>query len=99
MTTQPTSARLPWTSPSPTGTSSTFHTMVGVRGQAAAPSQPRVRAPRASRAEQDEQGRHEHPGGVAALSQDELDDVERGEPDERQRLQPGEQRGEAAGAA
>jgi hypothetical protein len=49
--------------------------------------------------EQDQQGRHQHAGGVAALAQHELDDVVHGEPGEGQRLQPGEQRGEAAGAA
>ncbi|HYN66307.1 MAG TPA: FtsK/SpoIIIE domain-containing protein [Ornithinibacter sp.] len=49
--------------------------------------------------EQDEQGRHQHPRRVAPLAQDELDDVEHGEAGEGQRLRPGEQRGEAAGAA
>ncbi len=49
--------------------------------------------------EQDQQGRHQHPDRVAPLAQCELDDVEHGEAGEGQRLEPGEQRGEAAGAA
>jgi hypothetical protein len=53
----------------------------------------------AETAEEDQQGRHEHPRGVAALPQHELHDVVDGEACERQRLDPGEQRGEAAGAA
>ncbi len=51
------------------------------------------------RADEDEHGRHEHPGRVAPLSDRQLVDVERGEPHERQGLQPREQPGHAAGAA
>ena len=99
ITTQPTTTRLPWTRLSPTGSRIAFQTMVGVRGHDAAPSQPRARTPSPTAATQDQQGRHQHPGGVAALAQDELDHVEDGEAGQGQRLQPGEQRGEAAGAA
>ena len=73
--------------------------MVGVRGHAATPSQPRASSPRPTAADEDQQGRHEHPDGVAALPEHELDDVVDREAGEGQRLQPGEQRGEAAGAA
>ena len=51
------------------------------------------------RPEQDQQGRHQHSGGVAPLAQHELDDVVHGEPGQGQRLQSGEQGGETAGAA
>ena len=55
--------------------------------------------PEPDTAEQDQVGRHEHPRGVAALAQHELHDVVDREAGEGQRLEPGEQRGEAAGAA
>jgi S-DNA-T family DNA segregation ATPase FtsK/SpoIIIE len=55
--------------------------------------------PEPDTAEQDQQGRHEHPRGVTALPQHELHDVVDGEAGEGHRLEPGEQCGEAAGAA
>ncbi len=55
--------------------------------------------PEPDTAEEDQEGRHEHPHGVAALPQHELHHVVDGEAGEGQRLEPGEQRGEAAGAA
>ena len=50
-------------------------------------------------ADEDQQGRHQHPDGVAALPEHELDDVVHREAGQGERLHPGEQRGEAAGAA
>ncbi len=50
-------------------------------------------------ADEDEQCRHEHARGVASLAGGELVDVERREPRENQRLRPGEECGEAPGAA
>ncbi|HET7821124.1 MAG TPA: FtsK/SpoIIIE domain-containing protein [Ornithinibacter sp.] len=48
---------------------------------------------------EDQQGRHQHPGGVAALPEHELDHVVDRETGQGERLHPGERRGEAAGAA
>ena len=50
-------------------------------------------------ADEDQQGRHQHPDGVAALPEHELDDVVHRKAGQGERLHPGEQRGEAAGAA
>ena len=50
-------------------------------------------------ADEDQQSRHQHPDGVAALPEHELDDVVHREAGQGERLHPGEQRGEAAGAA
>jgi S-DNA-T family DNA segregation ATPase FtsK/SpoIIIE len=53
----------------------------------------------AGRPDEDEQGRHEHPRGVAALTGSDLVHVERGEAGEHRCLHAGEECGEAAGAA
>ena len=82
----------------PTGRRIAFQTMVGVRGHDAAPSQPRARMPSPTAADQDQQGRHHDPDGVAPLPQGELDDVVDREAGEGERLQAREQRGEAARA-
>jgi len=49
--------------------------------------------------DEDQHRRHQHPGAVASLPSHELDDVEHREADQRQRLQPGEDCGDATAAA
>ena len=49
--------------------------------------------------DQDQQSRHQHPGGVTALPQDELDHVEGREAGQGECLHPGQQRGSSAGTA
>ncbi len=49
--------------------------------------------------QEDEQRRHDDPGGVAALTDGELVEVEHGEADEDEALQAGQRGGEQAGAA
>ncbi len=49
--------------------------------------------------ERDEQGRHDDPDGVAALTQGELVDVERGDTEQGHRLDAGQEGGDASGAA
>jgi S-DNA-T family DNA segregation ATPase FtsK/SpoIIIE len=48
--------------------------------------------------DEDQQGRHQHPGGVAPLAPNELDDVVDGEAGQGKGLQSGQQRGDEAGA-
>ena len=73
--------------------------MVGVRGHVGLPQPASAERAQACCADEDEQCRHEHARGVASLAGGELVDVERREPREHQRLRPGEEYGEAAGAA